>query len=168
MNNKFLLAGLGLAATMNLGVVHAAPALQHVDGLLVLPNTKIINKPMGAETSRISSQNRGQNVRTFAGSNGDGVTAEPTQREINALAAKSDAMRAGDRAKSAFTPNIVRTADGRIEGVRVSDLEDDGDLTPYSVVRREADGSLRYMCVQGHVHAEKFIASKAKGARNDR
>ncbi len=164
MNKKVHLAGLGLAVALSVGAATAAPELTQVNGLLVLPNTKIINKPMAA-TAPKSSQ---ANVRTFTGTNGTGVESEPTRAEVNALASQVASMRTQDRAKSSVTPVAARSADGRIEGVRIADLEDDGDLTPFSVVRLEANGSLRYMCVQGRVNAEKFIAAKAKGASNDR
>jgi hypothetical protein len=164
MNKKVLIAGVGLAVAMGVGAASAAPELKHVNGLLVLPNAKIVNKPMAVSTPKTSQTN----LRTFTGTGGTGVESEPTRDEIDALASQSAAMRSQDRAKSTVTPVAARTADGRIEGVRISELEDDGDLSPFSVVRREADGSLRYMCVQGRVNAEKFIVAKAKGSRNDR
>lgn len=164
MNKKVLVAGVGLAVALSVGAASAAPELKHVNGLLVLSNAKIVNKPTAVTPPKTSQGS----LRTFTGAGGTGVESEPTRDEINALAEQSASMRSQDRAKSSASPVAARSADGRIEGVRISDLEDDGDLTPFSVVRREADGSLRYMCVQGRDNAGKFIAAKAKGSRNDR
>jgi hypothetical protein len=166
MKKKALLAGAGLAVAISVGAASAVgtvPALPHVNGLLVLPNTKVVNKPVSTPQAIRGAKDS----RVFLGSNGEGIESEPTQAEINALAQRSSAMRQGDRAKSA-APKITRSADGMVEGVRITDLDDDGDLMPHFVARREADGSLTYICVQGHVHAEKFITNKAKGARNDK
>jgi hypothetical protein len=167
MKKKALLAGAGLAVAISVGAASAvdtAPALPHVNGLLVLPNTKVVNKPVSTPQAIRGAKDS----RVFLGSSGEGIESQPTRAEITALAERSNAMRQGDRAKSSVAPKITRSADGMVEGVRITDLDDDGDLMPHFVARREADGSLTYVCVQGHVHAEKFITNKAKGAGNDK
>jgi hypothetical protein len=164
MIEKFVVAGAVFACTVS-SAVAVPPDLPHVNGLLVLPNTRVIN---GAPSNQgaVSTAN---NARIFAGTNGQGVAAEPTRSEINALAhAHVTPLAGADRAKS-VTGGLPRTsADGSITGVRIADLSDDGDLMPYSVVRREANGSVRHMCVQGNTQAMKFVLSKAAGVRNDR
>jgi hypothetical protein len=164
MIKKLVVAGAAFACATG-SAVAAPPELPHVNGLLVLPNTRVIN---GVPSSK-SAPSNANNARIFAGSSAQGVAAEPTRSEINALAhAHVSPLQSSDNAKS-VTGGFPRTsADGSITGIRIADLSDDGDLMPYSVVRREANGTVRHMCVQGNAQAMKFVLNKAAGARNDR
>jgi hypothetical protein len=168
MKLKVLASSLSIAMGFSGGSALAAPALQHIDGLLVLPNVRVVQGKLNGNPSTKLIVKSADNMRIFAGADEVGVLAEPTQSEITSLATAREKMQAGDQSKSIASPGFVVSADGQIIGSRIADLSDDADFMPYSVVRKEANGALRYMCVQGKHNANKFVFGNAAGARNDR
>jgi hypothetical protein len=151
MKKNFLaLACAGAISSGMVGLVAAAPEVSHVNGQLVVPRVKVV--VANAAMKKIGG---GDNVRAYLNPETGGIGGEPTAAEIQAL--NPQARHQGERAKAASSPRIVTSADGRFSGMNLSAFTDDADMMPYSVVRREADGSLRQMCVQGKAQADKFL-----------
>ncbi len=148
--NLLALACAGAIGSGMIGIVAASPQVTHVDGQLVVPHVKVVM----AKTA-MKKAVAGASVRAYLNPETGSIGGEPTAAEAQALNPESKLK--GERAKSSVGSNVMISADGRFTGVNLSALSDDADVMPYSVVRREANGSLRQMCVQGKAQADKFL-----------
>jgi hypothetical protein len=160
MNTKSL--GVAITACLAASPLNAAtPELPHVNGLLVLPNTRVVNAkqplaPRAASTATSSA-------RAFL----DPVTGQVGIGEVTGAEA-ADLARIDRREgrKSASVATIRTSPDGNIVGARLDALIDDADIMPYSVARRTESGALQHVCVHGEKQAHAFLKAATKKEKN--
>jgi hypothetical protein len=152
----------GFAASTS--AVAAGPAYPVKDGIMQFPNVVVVNKPMEATQAPASQAG----LRAYIDENGK--LRAPTGEELQAEAAAnpSPSSSSGPQSRRVSAVRATTMADG----TEMATLDDSTLL--YSVVVRQADGSLAEVCVPG-TEAEAIVSGKVdvkavahKEQQNDR
>jgi hypothetical protein len=155
MSMKKICTAVSLACATGAALAQT-PALPHVNGLLVLPNTRVV---MAKQPVALKGQ-QDTNMRAFM----DPVTGQIGVGEVTQSEAAELSLvgRRESRKSTTGAVNIRTSADGSITGVRLDALTDDADIMPYSMARRLPSGEIQTTCVQGSKAAKQYMNAAAR------